>query len=503
VNLLLDHADQAGAPVVFQDFPSYQNLVGRVEHLAQFGALVTDFGLIKAGALHRANGGYLLLDVAKVLGQPFAWEGLKRALIKQEIRIESLGEMFGLVSTVSLEPQPIPLGVKIVLFGERWLYYLLYALDPEFRRLFKVPADFEEDMPRDGGNQALYARLVASVGRKEKLLPFDRGAVARIVEQQARNAGDAEKLSLHMQSLVDLMQEADFWAREGGRAVVSRDHVQRSIDMQIERTDRIRKRVQEEILRGTLLIDSAGAKVGQVNGLSVLSLGDFSFAQPTRITARTRLGDGEVIDIQREAKLGGAIHSKGVLILTAFLASRYSNNRPHSLSASLTFEQTYGEVEGDSASVAELCALLSSLADAPIKQSLAVTGSVNQYGEVQAIGAVNEKIEGFFDICHARGLTGEQGVLIPEANVKHLMLRKDVVDAASAGKFHIYPVANVDDVIELLTGIPAGEADTTGNLPSGSINQRVRAKLIEFARARQTFASAAAKGQAPGKWGRK
>ena len=503
VNLLLDHAAQAGAPVVFQDFPSYQNLVGRVEHLAQFGALVTDFGLIKGGALHRANGGYLLLEVAKVLGQPFAWEGLKRALIKQEIRIESLGEMFGLVSTVSLEPQPIPLDVKIVLFGERWLYYLLYALDPEFRRLFKVPADFEEDMPRNGGNQVLYARLVASVARKEKLLPFYRGAVARIVEQQARNAGDAEKLSLHMQSLVDLMQEADFWAREGGRAVVSRDDVQRSIDMQIERTDRIRKRVQEEILRGTLLIDSAGAKVGQVNGLSVLSLGDFSFAQPTRITARTRLGDGEVIDVQREAKLGGAIHSKGVLILTAFLASRYSNNRPHSLSASLTFEQTYGEVEGDSASVAELCALLSSLADAPIKQSLAVTGSVNQYGEVQAIGAVNEKIEGFFDICHARGLTGEQGVLIPEANVKHLMLRKDVVDAASAGKFHIYPVATVDDVIELLTGIPAGEPDTTGNLPSGSINQRVRAKLIEFARARQTFASAVAKGQTPGKWGRK
>lgn len=488
VNVLLDHEAGQGAPIVFQDFPSYQNLVGRVEHRAMFGTLVTDFTLIKPGDLHRANGGYLLLEIDQVLRQPFAWEGLKRALFKHEVRIESLAEMFSMVSTVSLEPEPVPLDVKVILFGERWLYYLLFELDADFGELFKVPADFEEDLPRDEKNQALYARLVASVARHHGLLPLDRSGVMRVVEQQARNAGDAEKLSLHMRTLTDLLREADFHARGRGSGVVSQEDVQRAVDEQLARSDRIRRRLQEEMLRGTLLIDSDGAKTGQVNGLWVTQLAGVSFGQPARITARTHLGEGEVVDIQREAKLGGAIHSKAVLTLSSFLTARYSNGQPPCLAASLTFEQTYGEVEGDSASVAELCALLSSLAGTPIKQSLAVTGSVNQHGEVQAIGGVNEKIEGFFDLCRARGLTGDQGVVIPQANVKHLMLREDVVQSAAHGRFHVYAVSTVDQAIELLTGVRAGEADPQGIFPADSVNGRVCAKLTGFVQARRSFA---------------
>lgn len=488
VNVLLDHDASAGAPVVFQDFPSYQNLVGRIEHRALLGTLVTDFTLIKPGDLHRANGGYLLLEVDKVLRQPFAWEGLKRALLKREIRIESLAEMYSLASTVSLEPQPVPLDVKVILFGDRWLYYLLYELDPDFCELFKVSADFEEDLLRDRDGQALYARLIAAAARRHELLPLDRGAVARVIEQQARNAGDAQKLSLHMRTLVDLLRESDFRARERGVDVVSRDDVQRAVDTQIERGDRVRRRLQEEMLRGTLLIDSGGAKAGQVNGLWVMRLGNFSFGQPARITARTHLGEGGVVDIQREAKLGGAVHSKAVMILSSFLNARYGGNLPLSLGASLTFEQTYGQVEGDSASVAELCALLSSLADAPVRQSLAVTGSIDQHGDVQAIGGVNEKIEGFFDLCRARGLTGEQGVVIPRANVEHLMLREDIVGAAAAGRFHVYAVDSVDEALTLLTGVDAGAADARGEFPPDSVNGRVCAKLASFADVRRTFA---------------
>ncbi|GAB6851518.1 Lon protease family protein [Paraburkholderia kururiensis] len=487
VNVLLDHEGDAGAPVVFQDFPSYQNLIGRAEHRALLGTLVTDFTLIKPGDLHRANGGYLLLEVDKVLRQPFSWEGLKRALFKHEIRIESLAEMYSMVSTVSLEPEPVPLDVKVILFGERWLYYLLYELDPDFCELFKVPADFEDDLQRDGPSQMLYARLIASVARRQQLLPLDAGAVARVIEQQARHAGDAEKLSLHMRTLVDLLRESDYRARERGAAVVAREDVQRALDTQVARCDRVRSRLAEETLRGTLLIDSSGERPGQVNGLWVAEMGGFTFGHPARITARTHAGEGQVIDIQREAKLAGAVHSKAVLILSSFLTARYCGDQPVPLAASLTFEQTYGQVEGDSASVAELCALLSSLADVPVKQSLAVTGSVNQHGEVQAIGGVNEKIEGFFDLCRARGLTGEQGVIIPQANVKHLMLREDVVEAAAAGQFHIYAIATVDEAIGLLTGLPAGEADAQGNFPAQSVNARVCAKLAAFAEGRRAL----------------
>ena len=488
VNALVSNGKQPGAPIVSEDSPTYSNLVGRVEHIAQMGALVTDFTLIKPGALHKANGGYLLLDIRKVLVQPFAWEGLKRALQSREIRIESLGQMYSLVSTVSVEPEPIPLDTKVILFGDRLFYYLLQEYDPEFGELFKVAADFEERIERNADTHQLYARLIATLTRKEEMLPFDRGAVARVIEYSARMVGDAERLSTHMRSIVDLLRESDYWAREAGRGVAEAADVQSAIDAQIRRQDRLRDRLYEAILRDTLVIATQGEVTGQINGLSVIELGNFAFGQPTRITATTRLGDGEMVNIEREVKLSGAIHSKGVLILSSFLASRYAKNQPLSFSASLVFEQSYGMVEGDSASLAELCVLLSNLANVPIKQSLAITGSVNQLGQAQAIGGVNEKIEGFFDICKARGLTGEQGVLIPAANIKHLMLRRDVVVAAEAGQFRIYAVENVDQAIALLTGLPAGEANAKGIYPEGSVNRKVATRLAELTEIRKSFA---------------
>jgi lon-related putative ATP-dependent protease len=480
VNVLIEHSEAAGAPIVFEDHPSHDALLGRIEHIAQMGALVTDFTLIKAGALHRANGGYLVLDALKLLNQPFAWDALKRALRSNEIRTQSLGQALSLISTVSLDPEPIPLQVKVVLVGQRLLYYLLHTNDPEFAALFKVAVDFEEDMPRAPENDLLYARVVAALARKESLRPLERAAVARVVEQSSRDAGDAGKLSVSMQALVDLLREADYWAAQAGRATISAPDVQRAVDTQVERLDRVRQRLLENMLRGNLLIDTAGERAGQVNGLAVAQLGGFAFGMPQRITARVRLGSGGVVDIERESELGGPIHSKGVLILSGYLAGRYAPGRPLALSASLVFEQSYGGIEGDSASSAELYALLSALADAPVRQSLAVTGSVNQHGDVQAIGAVNEKIEGFFDLCKARGLVGGQGVLVPQANVQHLMLREDVVAAVQEGKFTVYAVRTVDEGIELLTGVPAGE-----------IHARVEARLAEFAERARSFAAGA------------
>ena len=493
INVLIDGAAEDGAPVVMEDNPTFQNLFGRVEHIARFGNLITDFLLIRPGSLHRANGGYLMVDIHQLLSVPFAWEGLKRALTRQELRIESLLQTYGMVSTVSLEPQPIPLDVKVILFGERIYYYLLQLYDPDFGKLFKIAADFEDDVARNENSQQDYARLVAGMVRDRQLLPFGREAIARVIEQGARDAGDAERLSLHMQRLSDLLHEADYRARMEKAAVVAAAHVQQAIDAKIRRADRVKRRLFEEILRGTVMIDSSGSRVGQVNGLSVLEIGDYAFGLPTRITATTRLGDGEVIDIQREVALGGAIHAKGVLILSSFLAARYAARRPLSLNASLVFEQTYAHIDGDSASMAELCALLSSLSGAPIRQSLAITGSVNQNGEAQAIGGVNEKIEGYFDLCAARGLTGEQGVIIPAANAAQLMLRADVVAAAAAGTFHVYAVNNVDQAIEILTGLPAGQPDAVGDFAPSSINYRVRARLAEFLQIRVSIPVTAAK----------
>jgi predicted ATP-dependent protease len=488
VNVLVDHGGENAAPVVYQDLPNYANLVGRVEYRAQMGMLLTDLTLIKAGDLHRSNGGYLILDAERVLVQPLAWDGLKRALRSREIRIEPLEKAFGFMSTVSLEPEPIPLEVKVVLIGERWLYYLLSYHDPEFADLFKVAADFDEHMDRDGEVETGFARLLGTIAARNRLLPLKRHAVARVIEHSARVAGDSAKLSIQLRGLSDLLHEADYWARRAERAHVTRDDVQRAIDARVFRVDRIRSHVYELIERGTLKIDTDGAKAGQINALSVIDLGDFSFGQPSRVTATARLGSGELVDIQRETELGGNVHSKGVLILSHYLASRYATNHPLSVAASLVFEQSYGLVEGDSASLAELCALLSALGQLPIEQSLAVTGSVNQLGEVQAIGSVNEKIEGYFDICKARGLTGNQAVLIPQANTRHLMLRHDVVEAAAAGKFAVYAVSSVDEAMELLTGLAAGERDKDGVFPAESVNRRVEEALISLAMRRHEFA---------------
>ena len=482
VSVLIEHSGASGAPVIYEDNPTHDALVGRIEHVSRMGALVTDFTLIKAGALHRANGGYLVLDALKLLTQPYAWEALKRALRSREIRTQSLGQMLGLISTVSLEPEPIPLEVKVVLVGERLLYYLLHAYDPDFAELFKVAADFEDDVPRSAENDLLHARLIATSARKEKLLPLDRAAVACVIDQQARDAGDAHKISASMQALVDLLRASNYWASAAGREVIGAQDVRQAIAAQIRRSDRVRQRLLEDVLRGGHLVDTAGERVGQVNGIAALQLGDFTFGTPQRITARVRLGGGKVVDIERESRLGGPLHSKGVLILSGFLAGRYAANKPLSLSASLVLEQSYGGVEGDSASSAELYTLLSALAEAPLRQSLAATGSVNQHGDIQQIGAVNEKIEGFFDLCRSRGLTGEQGVLVPAANVKNLMLREDVVEAVAQGKFGVYPVRTVDEGIAYLTGLSAE-----------TINARVEQRLSDFAERARAFQSAGPK----------
>lgn len=487
VNLVVDNHGFAAAPIVFEDNPSFPNLVGRVDQLAHMGTLLTNFTLVRSGALHRANGGFLLLDAGKVLSQPYAWEGLKRVLKAGQIRIESLGQVYGFGAGLSLEPEPIPLSCKVVLFGDPMLYYLLKEYDPEFDDLFKVAADFDEATRRDEQTSRCFAGYLANLAREAKLRPFQRGAVARLIEHAARLAGDGELLSLGRQPMLDIMAEADYLAGKATRENVARENVEASLAHRIHRADRLRDIYQREILRGTLIIATSGHLVGQINGLAVIQVGDFAFAHPVRISATVRLGEGDVMDIERETELGGAIHSKGVMILYSFLAARYARETPLPLAASLVFEQSYGPVEGDSASLAELCVLLSALSGLPINQSLAVTGSVNQHGRVQAIGGVNEKIEGFYDICAARGLTGEQGVLIPEDNVKHLMLRQDVVAAVQDGKFRIWSVADVDGAIELLTGVAAGEPDDQGNVPPDSVNYLVAAQLGAMLMARQNF----------------
>lgn len=481
INVIIDNSDLEGAPVVFEHNPTYPNLIGRVEHFAQMGTLRTDFRMIKPGAMHKANGGYLILDVRKVLTQPYAWEGLKRALQAKEIEIESIGQALSLISTVSLKPEAIPLNIKLALVGDRLLYYLLVQYDPEFSKLFKVQADFETEIEWDSDNQELYAKLIASLIKKKHTIPFENTAVARLIEESARQASDAKRLNTRLQDLSELVVESDFWAKKNNRKVVTQDDVQKAIDSKIKRADRLRDKVQESILRDINLISTEGEKVGQINGLSVFALGDFIFGKPTRITTQISLGKGKVIDIEREVEMGGPIHSKGVLILAGFLKGRYAQDVPLSLSASLVFEQSYGGVDGDSASSTELYALLSGIAEVPLKQNLAVTGSVNQHGQVQAIGGVNQKIEGFYDICKARGLTGDQGVLIPKSNTQHLMLRKDVIDSLNAGDFHIYPVSHIDEGIELLTGIPAGEKQSDGTYPKNTINWMVQQRLEEMA----------------------
>jgi lon-related putative ATP-dependent protease len=448
--------------------------------MARFGALVTDFNLLSPGALHRANGGYLMLDAPRLLTGNFGWASLKRALNAGEIRIETLEQLLSMASTVSLQAEPIPLDVKIVLLGPPSLYYLLSGTDDDFKELFKIAADFDDRVERTAATTLLYARFIAGVVRREKLLPFERGAVARVIERAARLAGDADRLSAALREIVDLLQEADQLAAGSGKTTVTAAEVQAAIDAQFRRGDRIYRRLQEEIGRKTIRVETDGEQIGQVNGLSVMTLGGLSFGNPSRITARIRLGGGEVVDIEREVELGGPLHSKGVLILSGFLGGRFGKTRPLSLNASLVFEQSYGGVDGDSASAAELFALLSALAEVPVSQSLAVTGSVDQLGRIQAIGGVNEKIEGFFDACGITGFSRRQGVIIPASNVKHLMLRQDVVAAATEEQFRIIPIETVDQGMTLLTGLPAGEPDAQGNYPEGTINRRIAAQLDAF-----------------------
>ncbi len=488
VNLLISHDESQLVPVIYEDQPNYQNLVGRVEHLSQMGTLITDFTLIKPGSLHRANGGYLILDVDKILSQPYAWEGLKRALRSNEIRIDSLSQMLSLTSTVSLDPEPIPLKVKIVLLGDRHIYHLLNHFDPEFDKLFKVVADFEDEIPRNEENLPLFARFIATICRHEKLLPLDRVAVARMVEYASRIAEDNEKLTTHMSTLSDLLVEADYLARQrSGVDIITREDIEHALKLQERRANRLAERLHEEVIRGDIHIATDGLKVGQINGLTVISLSNHMFGQPTRITATLRLGEGEVIDIEREVEMAGPIHSKGMMILASYIGHRYSRNRPLSLHASVVFEQSYGMIEGDSASLAELCALLSVIAETPINQGLAVTGSVNQHGEVQPIGGVNEKIEGYFKICRQRGLNGHQGVIIPYDNIKHLMLDQEVIDAIKIQKFNIYGVKTTDEAITLLMSMEAGDADLNGNYPAGTLNNLINQQLAELAVIRHTF----------------
>jgi lon-related putative ATP-dependent protease len=489
VNVLVANGTEQriAAPIIEESNPTHGNLIGRVEHIAQMGALLTDFLLIKPGALHRANGGYLLLDARKVLLSPFAWEALKRTIKAREIRIEQPAETLGLISTQTLDPEPIPLDVKVVLFGDRELYYLLAAYDPDFPGLFKVQADFDDTITRSEENYHAYARVIASIAKTHALKPLDAGAVARIIEEGARLAEDGEKISIQIGRISDIVREADYWSSEAHRKVTTREDIARAVEEHIQRSDRLRDRSNETIGRHIVFIDTEGEKVGQINGLSVLQLGAFSFGRPSRITARVRMGQGRVTDIEREVKLGGPLHSKGVMILWGFLAGRYAEDVPLAMAATLVFEQSYGGVDGDSASSTELYALLSALAEVGIKQSIAVTGSVNQHGEVQPIGGVNEKIEGFYDICKARGLNGEHGVLIPKANVQHLMLREDVVEAVQKGQFNVYAVDHVDAGIEILTGVKAGQRGPDGRFEAGTVNGLVEDKLRVFAERAKAF----------------
>lgn len=481
VNVIVKNVANSGAPIITLDHPTQGNLVGKVERIQQYGALLTDFTLIKAGALHQANGGFLLLDARKVLEQPFAWDSLKRAIASKRIKIESPGDETSF-TTISLDPEPIPLDVKVVLTGDFEIYDLLSERDPDFRDFFKVEADFGMIMDRNPENEIEYAKLIGSLSKKKQLRSLNKQAVARVIEYASRLADDADKLTAHISSIGDLLREADYWARVSNSKQIGKNHIEQAIDAQIHRLDRVKKAMLEEIDKGTILMDVKGERVGQINGLVVYDFARYSFGKPARITTQVRIGKGDFVDIEREISLSGPIHTKGVLILKSLISNRFAKHSPLSLSASIVFEQSYGGVDGDSASSTEYYCMLSAIANLPIKQSLAVTGSINQFGEIQPIGGVNEKIEGFFDVCNHGGLTGKQGVIIPRTNVDNLMLRSDIVQAVEEGRFSIYAIDSVDDGIELLTGVKAGEPNKKGEYPKGTVNYLVQESLRQYYR---------------------
>jgi lon-related putative ATP-dependent protease len=480
VNLLVDNTGHTGAPVIIETNPTYPNLFGRIEQEMQFGVLTTDFTLIRGGTLHRANGGYLVLPVDELLRNPFAWDGLKRALDGRQVTIEDTSERLGVAGARSMQPAPIPLRIKVVLIGQPEVYHLLRGYDESFGELFKVKAEFDTQMSRTDDAVGQYATFASTICRGEGLKHLDAPAVARLVEHGSRLVQDQQRLSTHFGKIADVIREASHYASQEGSALVGARHITEAIRQSLDRVNLAQSRIREMVERGIIRIDTSGASVGQVNGLSVLSLGDLDFGQPSRISVTVSAGRDGVTDIEREAKLGGSIHTKGILILTGFFAGRYAQQKPLTLSARLVFEQSYGEVDGDSASSAELYALLSGLSGVPIRQGIAVTGSIDQQGRVQAIGGVNEKVEGFFDVCRSRGLTGDQGVIIPEANAQDLMLRDDVVEAVAAGSFHVWTVATIDEGIEILTGMPAGAAQADGSYPADTINRLVCDRLAEL-----------------------
>ncbi len=487
INIFVDNDGLQGAPVVVERNPTYYNLIGRIDYRATFGAMVTDFRQIKAGALQRANGGFLVLQVLDVLGAPFAWDALKRSLICGEVTIENLGEQYSALPTERLRPEPIPLDVKVILLGPPEVYYLLYQLDPDFQELFKVKADFTPDIDWTDEHQSLYAAFISRRVREGGLRHFDREAMARVIEYGAWLREDQRKLSSRLRDIADLVSEAHYWASKAGHDLVQAADVEQAIARRKYRSNLIEERTQELIDNGTIMIDTAGARGAQVNGVAVIDLGGYTFGKPSRITARVSPGRGSVQSIEREIKLSGPIHSKGFLILSGYLVGQYSQQYPLSLSATITFEQSYDEVEGDSASSTELYALLSALAGLPLRQGIAVTGSVNQHGEIQAVGGVTPKIEGFFAVCKAKGLTGEQGVIIPAANVPNLMLDEEVIDAVRAGQFHVWAVRTIDEGIELLTGRPAGQRDLDGQYPEGTVHRLVEDRLREYAERLRAF----------------
>ena len=497
INLLVDHRETRGAPVITETNPTYYNLVGKAEYRAEFGALVTDFTMLKPGALHRANGGYLVLQARDVLTSPFAYEGLKRALRSREIRVEPLGEAAGLLPAATLRPDPIPLDVKVVLIGTPEVYHLLYGFDEEFEKLFKIRADFDVVIDRTPDVQRAYARAIAAICHRTGSCHFDAAGVAAVLEHSARLASSQDKLSTRFNEVVEIIYEAAAWAREMRSELVSREHVRRAVEEKAYRSNLLEEKIRELVAKGVILVDTQGAVTGQINGLSVLQLGDYTFGHPSRITARAFVGGRGVVNIERETQMSGRIHSKGVFVLSSLLASRFAQQHPLSLSASLTFEQLYSDVDGDSASSTELYALLSELSGLPIDQGIAVTGSVNQMGEIQPIGGVNEKVEGFFYTCKIKGLTGRQGVVIPHQNARDLMLREEVVAAVGEGRFHVWTVRTVDEGIEILTGTPAGRSDPDGRYPDDSVNGRVARRLAELARRFREFAPGPAPGQGP------
>ncbi|KAF1085331.1 Lon protease [Sporotomaculum syntrophicum] len=480
INLLVNNRNCEGAPVIVETNPNYYNLCGRVEYSSRMGVVSTDFTMIKAGAFHLANGGYLIVNAKDVLMNPGVWEAMKRTLKTKKLSIESLGEQYGLIAMASLKPQAIPVDVKVIMLGSPYLYHLMYQYDEDFRKLFKIHADFDVQMDNTSDNIGKLAAFISATVKKEKLREFTRAAVARVIEYTSRLSGSQTKFTARFNQIVDIIYEADSWAAMEGAAIIDADHVRQAIAEKRYRANIYEERIQEMFKEGIYLIDTDGAKVGQVNGLAVMGAGEYAFGKPSRITANTYLGREGVINIERETRMSGASHSKGVLILSSYLGHKYAQNTPLSVTASLTFEQLYDGVDGDSASSAELYAILSSLAELPLRQDLAVTGSVNQKGEIQPIGGVNEKIEGFFEVCKIKGLTGRQGVIIPSRNVKDLQLNEEVVAAVGEGKFHIYAITSVDEGIELLTGVAAGEAGRDDVYPAQSVHGRVIAKLRAY-----------------------